>query len=347
MKTIKNMRFKRKNLFILSVALMVMGCTAIEQKKPQEQMPLRVNIQVVTPQAHSTGTRYVGTIAAATETPLSLQTTGRVLSVHVKDGDRVRKGQVLVRIDSTQALNAYQSAEAAWIHAKDGYDRVKSVHAKGVVADQKMVEIQSQMQQALSLYEAAKQQLRECTLTTPCDGIINGLDVRVGQTVIPGTRVLSIVDLSTFSVLFTVPEEEVNTIYVGQKGEIDCAATQTRYPVTVTEKSLKANSVSHTYKITARIHSNDSRIMPGMIGKVELQQNSTDMQIIIPARCILLMPDNATVWVKEQGIAQRRKVTIGSYQADGVLVTEGLQPGDSLIIDGYQKLFKGALIEGI
>ncbi len=341
------MQNKQKYIILLLITLILAGCSAVEKNNRQEQTPLRVGIQVVTPQQHISGMRYVGSVQAATETPLSLQTTGRVLSVHVKDGDKVNKGQVLVRIDSTQALNALHSAKAAWIQAKDGYERVSQVHAKGVVADQKMVEIQSQYQQALSLYEAAQQQLRECTLLAPCDGVVNGLDLRVGQSVIPGARVMSILDVSAFSVRFTVPENEVNAISVGQEGEMECAATGTRYPVTVTEKGLKANSVSHTYEIIARVHGKDNRLMPGMISKVQLNDNTHSSQIVIPARCILLMPEGPTVWVKEQGTAQRRQVLIGTYQADGVLVTEGLQPGDSLVVDGYQKLFKGAAIEEI
>lgn len=67
--------------------------------------------------------------------------------------------------------------------------------------------------------------------------------------------------------------------------------------------------------------------------------------IVIPANCILLKPEGATVWVVEDGKAARRLVTVDGYQSDGVRIKQGLQEGDQLIIAGYQKLYNGCLVE--
>ena len=98
---------------------------------------MKVKTMVVMPQDGSTASRYVGTIEPAQTTPLSLQTTGRVVSVEVKNGQRVTAGQTILKVDDTQARNALQGAEAALQHAQDGYDRVAAVHQKGVVSDRR------------------------------------------------------------------------------------------------------------------------------------------------------------------------------------------------------------------
>ena len=306
---------------------------------------MKVKTMVVMSQDGSTASRYVGTIEPAQTTPLSLQTTGRVVSVEVKNGQRVTAGQTILKVDDTQARNALQGAEAALQHAQDGYDRVAAVHEKGVVSDQKMVEISSQLQQAKSLYEAAKQQLEECTLKAPCDGVVDGLEVVTGQTIIPGTKLCTILDVSAYSVRFTVPENEIGSL--ADKGTVECAAIGAVLPVTVAEKGITANAVTHTYEVVARINGRAEGLKAGMVATVKLkgERLKDEGDIVIPAKCILLKPEGHTVWVMEKGTAVRRAIEIDGYRADGVRVASGLTIGDTLITEGYQKLYNGCKVE--
>ena len=336
-------------LWVMGAALLcLVGCTKLE-KAPKEVVPLRVKTMVVTVQNDRAGARYVGTIEAVKETPLSLQNTGRVVSVDVKNGQRVRSGQTILAIDNTQARNAVATAEASLRHAQDGYDRVRQVHAKGVVSDQKMVEIESQLAQAKSIYAAAKKQLDECTLVAPCDGIVDGLEANKGQSIVPGARLCTILDLSGFNVRFTVPENEAQGDWIKATGSVECAAADTVLPIVITEKAVTANVVTHTCEVIARIQGGADILLPGMVGKVKVNNNlspitNNQSNIVIPAKCILLKPEGATVWVVEQGKAVRRQMTTDGYQADGVRIASGLQVGDTLIIEGYQKLYLGCKV---
>lgn len=327
------------------VACLFFSCAQHESTQ-HEQTPIKVQTMLVTSQAVSATSRYVGAIEPAQETPLSMQTTGRVVAVHVKNGQRVKAGQVIIDLDNTQALNALKGTEAALRHAQDGYDRVSKVHDKGVVSDQKMVEIESELQQAKSLYAAAKQQLAECTLKAPCEGVISGLEAVTGQTILPGTTLCKLLDVTGFSVRFTVPENEINNL--GKRGTVECAAVDKVFPITLTETGIVANALTHTYDVVARIEGGADVLMTGMVAKVQIKNQKseiTNTDIIIPAKCILLKPDGHTVWVVEDGKAARRLVTVDGYQADGVRITEGLQEGDQLIIAGYQKLYNGCAVE--
>lgn len=337
-----------KYWFIGFVALCLAACGE-NDKTPKEQAPIKVKTMVVAPQAGSATSRYVGTVEPAHETPLSMQASGRVVTLRVKNGDRVKQGQVLLEVDKTQALNALKGAEATLKHAQDGYTRAKQVHDKGVIADQKMVEIESQLAQAKSLHAAAKQRLEECTLAAPCDGVVDGINIEKGQTIIPGTKVCSILDISGFSVRFTVPESEINTFRgekLNLKGEVECAAVGKTFPIVVKEKSVTANPLTHTYDVVAQIQGGTDILMAGMVGVVQLKiENETpEEEIIIPARCVLLQPKGHTAWVIENDSAIRKEIIIGGYEADGVRIESGLQAGDTLIIDGYQKLYNGCKV---
>ena len=334
--------------WIIGLAAFALSSCATRTDDTQEQAPMRVKTMVVAPQTEFAISRYVGTVEPVHATPLALQTTGRIVSVEVKNGDHVRKGQTLLSVDNTQALNALKGAEAAYKHAKDGHNRAAKVHSKGVVSDQKMVEIESQYAQAKSLYEAAKQQLKECTLVAPCDGIISGLEAEKGQTVIPGTRLCSILDVSGFCVRFTVPEGEINGLAEERmSGVAECASVNATFPVRITEKSATANPITHTYDVLAAIDGDTEMLRAGMVAKVLFKApvSSAAERVVIPSKCVLLKPEGHTVWVVEQGRAVRRTISIDGYMANGVQVSSGLQAGDTLITEGYQKLYSNCLIE--
>lgn len=333
-----------KNSVIVLLAIVLSACATHEQKQ-HDTSPIRVKAAVVAAHTGSANTRYVGTIEPSRETPLSFQSAGRVVAVEVKNGQRIRQGQTIARIDNTQAMNALRSAEATLRHAQDGYDRVNKVHEKGVVSDQKMVEIESQLAQAKSLYAAAKQQVNECTLIAPCDGVVNGLNIEKGQTIIPGTTICTLLDVTGFSVRFSIPEDEIRNRYTD--GEVECIALDTLLPITVIEKGMSANPLTHTYEIVARVNGGADILMNGMVGKVRMwsETGKKDASIVIPAKCILLKQEGPTVWLVEQGCAVRKKVIIDGYQADGVRIKGGLMTGDTLITDGYQKLYNHCKIE--
>ena len=338
---------KLKNVCYMGLALTLVACSSGPIGGKKEIPPVGVRTTIVASADESTVNRYVGAVESVHETPLSLQTAGRVLSIHCKNGDRVRRGQILLRVDSTQAVNALRSAEATLRYAEDGFNRLKQVHGAGAVTDQKMVEVESQLARARSMYSAALRQVEECELKAPSDGVVSGLDIAVGQTVVPGLRLLTILDLTAFQVRFTVPEAEIGSIRTGQEGEMECAAVQRSYPVRVTDRGLEANRLAHTYEVVARIDGGQELLRPGMVAKVQItnQKSAISNNIVIPANCILMKPQGTTVWLARGGKAERVMVTIGGYRADGVLVTAGLNMGDTLITEGYQKLYEGCKIE--
>ena len=316
---------KLQILGLATLALVACSQTGNHQKESQ---PLRVNTMVIAEKSNNAVARYVGTVEPAQETPLSMQTAGRVVSISAKNGQRLRKGQTILQVDNTQALNALESAEATFHHAEDAYNRVSKVHGKGVVS-------------AKSIYAAAKEQLKECTLVSPCDGVLSGLEVAVGQSIIPGVKLCSVLDVSGFTVRFTVPETEVSGL--AEKGEMECAAIHQTLPVSLTSKSVTANPLTHTYDAVARIEGGRDVLRTGMVGIVCVPVLNSEA-IIIPARCVLLKPEGATVWLKQDDHAVRRAITVGGYGSNGVRVLTGLQAGDVVITDGYQKLYEGCKI---
>lgn len=342
----------RKTFYIsLCTALLCLaGCDKlpIKQKPQYEVKPLKVKVQTIGEETHVNTHTYVGKIEEVSSVQLSAQTAGQATAVYVKTGDRVKAGQELLRIDDTQARNALQDANATLKQAQDGYQRARQVYAEGGVTGQKMVELGSQLEQARSMVSMSRKSLNDCVLRAPVSGVIGECKVKAGQTVAPGIPVITLLDMDGYNVVFDVAEADIATIHVGDNGTIQVAAVGTdTLPIRVVEKSLLANTIAHTYTVKAALLNvpNDysRQLFPGMVSKVWLQSQS-EHGYFVPSECVQTLTSGKSVWVLQDSVAQRRSIEVGQYVANGVIVTKGLQAGDQVVTDGFQKLYSGAKV---
>ncbi len=341
------MKLYQQSLFCLAL-LCLAGCDKLPlKKKPQyEVQPIKVEVQTMDKQTHVNTHTYVGRIEEASSVPLSVQTAGQVTAVYVKKGDHVKAGQELLRLDDTQAKNALQVANATLKQAQDGYQRAKQVYQEGGVTEQKMVELSSQLEQARSMAAMSRKSLNDCVLRAPNDGVIGECKAKTGQVVAPGLSLVTLLDMEGYNVTFDVAEGDITSIQEGDSGSVVVEAIgKTEVPICVTEKNLLANTIAHTYTVTAFV-SNPSneykqQLLPGMVSKVRLRSQSVS-GYFVPAACVQTLTSGASVWVVENGIATRRRVEIGQYASGDVLITRGLHEGDQVVVAGFQKLYNGA-----
>lgn len=328
--------------FILLFCLLLCGCGLREQKS-QAILPIAVEVQTMVEQTSVSRHTYVGQVEERSSVSLSALTAGRVLAIYAERGARVQAGDVLICIDSTQAVNARRSAEAVVRQAEDGFARAYVLYKEGGITEQKYVEIESQLMQARTMYASAMRIVEECRITAPVGGVISDCQVRVGENVTPGIPIIHIIDIDEFIVRFSVPESEIANIRIGANAKMVAPAIQSQeLSMVVTEKSLLPNKLAHSYEVVATL-CDQAELLPGMMAKVTLARDVMT-GFILPQNCIQMLPDGAKVWVAEENTAVRKNVQIGQYVQNGVLVVQGIQTGDKVITKGYQKLWQGAEI---
>ncbi len=337
---------KAKIAIVGLACVLLVGCNS-NAKKKNADTPLKVHTEVI---ANTTSTythTYVGKIESAASIPLTMQSAGQVLQVYVRKGDRVKAGQEILRIDNTRAQDALQAASASLKEIEDGYARAQKVFAEGGVTEQKMVELQTKLQQARSMVNISKKSVDDCVLRAPSDGVIGNCDVHIGQVVSPVLPVATLLHTDGFNVVFDVAETDIPHLAVGDKGGIQIAAIgQDTIPVRIIEKSLVANAIAHTYTLKAEVRATEAQkkvLLPGMISKVWLQTQITS-GYAVPTQCVQILQSGHSVWVVEGGKAKRRAVEIGMHTQGRVLVTNGLNAGDTLVVKGQQKLYTDAAV---
>lgn len=329
----------------LLLCFCLLSCSRSQDKPTASVSPIPVKVLTVTSQPLASSSHYVATVEEQSRIPLSVETGGQVLSLSCRVGERVRKGQPLLMVDSAAAVDARTAALASLRQAEDAYARVSQVREVGAVTDQQFVDLETKLSQARSLYSAAQRRVANCTLLAPCDGVVADVSVSLGQHLTSLQTAVELYCIDRLFVSFSVPESDMPALHVGDEGAIVVPAVDTTFRrIRIVEKGMKANSLSHTYCVRAEVF-DKSALLPGMASKV-LLSSAGSQAIVIPSICVQQTPSGKQVWVvSAEGLATRRAIEIGDYLPSGVVVTKGLCPGERVITAGHQKLYPSAPVQ--
>ena len=328
-------------------AVMVGSCG--QKKEQSEKAPTRVKTQVVSPGLVDNAQTYVGIVEESEATAVSFTGMGVVKRMLVNEGQAVSRGQLIAEMDDTQARNLLTGAEAQMTQANDALERFKMLHDNGSLPEVQWVEIQSKVAQAKSQLEVAKKNLADCRLTAPVGGIIGKKLVGAGETALPSQAVVNILDISTVKVKVSVPEAEIGSIHVNTPTSIKVEAIDGSYQGGRIEKGVEADALTHTYDIRINVANNGRKLLPGMVASVRFVSEGSQAisSKMIPVTTVQKKADGSLfVWTVDQKkkTAHRKTVTIGQTQGNYVLVVDGLDMGDRIVTEGYQKLSEGTKV---
>lgn len=323
------------------------GCSHKEVQSHTGHKTVKVETRQVEFSSTGRAEHFSGTVEEKKGTTLSFAIAGTIRTINISLGEHVRQGQLIGTLDDTSARSSYTAAQATLAQAEDAYRRMKELHDKGSLTEIKWVEVQSKLKQAKSMETLAKKQLDDCRLTAPFAGIISSKTGETGQNVIPGIAIAQLVSATGQQIRITVPEAEIGDISIGQKATVTIPALKgKRYEATVTERGVTANALSRSYEVKLKVDNADTSLLPGMVAEVVFAADDGQTNCIIPLHIVQLDEQNRNfVWTEKDGKAVKQFITCGDFAGDGVIVTQGLQPGDVLIVKGQHKVCNGTPVE--
>lgn len=289
---------------------------------------------------------YVGDIGSEQEVSLSFPLGGTLTKVAVKNGDHVVKGQLLAEVDATSATSLHATALATLRQAEDAYRRLENVHREGGLSEVKWVEMETNLEKARQTEVSARKHMEDCILRAPFSGVVSCGTPLVGQEMHPGEHFGRLLDMKRLRVQFSVPEQEISLINVGDEATAEVPSMGNgQLALRISDKSLSANPLGHTYKVYASIVSgNVKNLLPDMVAQVHIELNALG-GIVVPSDCVQTMPEGTVVWVVKNGKAEHRQIGVGDFVRNGVVVKDGLMAGDTVVIAGQQKLYTGAKVK--
>ena len=332
----------------LGLLTVLMVCSCGEKKESGVKMSTRVKTQLVSPAFADGAQTYVGIVEEREGTAVSFTGMGVVRRVLVSEGQTVSRGQLLAEMDDTQARNLLNGAEAQMTQANDALERYKMLHDNGSLPEVQWVEIQSKVAQAKSQYEVAKKNLADCRLTAPVSGIIGKKLVGAGETAMPSQAVVTILDINSVKVKVAVPEAEISGINASTPSTISVEAAQATVSGGRIEKGVQADALTHTYDVRISVPNGDRKLLPGMVASVRFiaEGSQSIAGKSLPVTSVQKAADGSLfVWtVANDSTAHRSKVSIGATNGNHVAITDGLDMGQRVVTEGYQKLSEGTKV---
>lgn len=343
-------QMKNSGLFAKAIVVLFLftGCGGNE-KKETAPAEICVNTIALRDGAHTAANSYVGTVNSSVQADLSFQVPGQVKSVLVTEGQAVRKGQLLAELECDNLTSSYEAAQASLRQAQDGYNRLKALYDNGSLPEVKLVEIQTQLEQAKSMANISAKNLKEAQMVAPFDGVITAKGIESGEMVIPATKLLTLSKLKPLEVKVSIPENEISAVCIGDPCTVSVAAVPNKeIRGRVAEKNVIANRLSHTYEVKIHLDEEPLEVMPGMVCSVNISESNASSVLTLPAKVIQIDADGRHfVWCIEEGVARRKLITVGQLMPQGIEIQSGITIGSIVISDGSHKVCEGTKVKSL
>jgi membrane fusion protein, multidrug efflux system len=306
--------------------------------------PIAVVVRQVETVDFVDSTEALGTAKANEAVDITAKATNRVVALHIREGQFVRQGDVLVEFDGIEARANLAAAEALARDSQSLYQRSKQLFQIKALSESDMVQAEARMLNSKSSVEAAQARVNDTVIRAPFGGRVGLRNVSVGSLVTPGQVITTLDDISVIKLDFSVPESFLSTVH---EGDVLDAATsawpEQVFSGRISSIATRVDPVSRSIMVRALIDNRAQRLKPGMFMTVKVQRSS-GKALLIPEQALLPDGDNQFVYVVHDGIAHRIQVQLGRRRPGEVEARQGLQAGDTIVIAGGEKLHDGAQI---
>lgn len=303
----------------------------------QEKPPVNVVTVALSPTTITDRINLPGYIEPWTRLKLMAKIKGSITEVLVNDGDRVKKGDILARIEADDFRIAVERAEATYNLTKAEYSRDKSIYDKGVIPTAALDTNRTNMQRAKADYENAKLLLSRTSITSPMDGIIRRMDAKVGLQLSVGDPIAEILEIDRMKGVIGIPESDVTAVRKLENVDLTVQALGDRI---ITGKkhflSPSPETTARLYNLELEIDNSGGEVLAGMFVRADVVKKRIDDTLTVPFYSVISRNDEQYVYVEEEGVARKRNISLGIMEKWMVQVTSGLKPGDKLLIEGHR-----------
>lgn len=359
----------KKRLAVFVFSLLLMGCERAQTGEKAANLPI-VQTQAAGAVAHHFSKSYVGRIEAMEDTNITAQVSGYLKQRHFEEGQVVAQGDLLYSIEPSSfvaevasAKAALAQANAALSKAQNDHRRGKNLLPKGSISQSEFDALTAQLLGAQAQVEAAKAQLNlaEVNLSyteirAPFTGRISSSKISQGDLVSPSLGVLTtLVSLDPVHATFNMSERERLALNLDKLSGNASKASQGAqvyldlengqqfdHPGQLDFINNRIDTQTGTIQMRAQIPNPEQTLLPGQHVIVKLQQTQASDVVVVPRRAVQSdLGGDFVMLVVEENVAERRNVKIGEQIDSQVIISQGLNQGENVIIQGLQRVRNG------
>lgn len=361
---------------LLTAALAAAGCSKKHDADKAETAPATVvkgvTLEVVTLAAVPDLLDVVGSVQARTSAVISARIPGSISVLRVREGDRVRKGQLLAKLDAQEHQATAAAATAGIEEARRGldeavsrkkladttFDRYNNLlkelavtrqefdvrQTEKDVAAQGVARAESRLKQAQEGSKAATTLSGYTRITAPISGIITSKQADLGASVFPGQPLMTIEDEGSYQLELALPENVATRVRPGTPLQVTLDAVGSSFDARIAEIVPTADPASRTF--VAKVALNRKGLKSGMFGRGTIALGTTTSGITVPKKAVVEHGALTSVWALDKGnIARMRIVRVGRVTGERVEILAGLSEGDRVAVAGALKITEGARVE--
>jgi membrane fusion protein (multidrug efflux system) len=297
----------------------------------------------------------VGSVSAVQGAIVSAELAGTVSEIKFENGGIAKKGDVLVKLDTSSEEAQLKTAEADLEWARRDLARTRDLAARNVISKADVDAAESKFKQKEGTVENMRAMIAKKEVRAPFNGLLGIRQVNIGQTINAGQPVVPLQSLDPVYVDFALPQQHVSKLAPGLETHVRTDAVGGREFVgKVTAINSGVDVTTRTVPVQATLENSEHALRPGMFAKVEVVLPEKQRALVIPGTSVSYAPYGDSVFVidkkkdpktgKESQAIRQQFVRIGESRGDFVAVTQGLKAGETVVGTGVFKLRNGMAV---
>ncbi|WP_080237586.1 efflux RND transporter periplasmic adaptor subunit [Spirosoma rigui] len=319
----------------------------VNKLDPKKAEVARVKDVTVSPIAATTFRHFVelqGTIDAKNNVQVSPKSGGVVTAVYVKEGDNVRAGQAIAKVDDQILRESLGEIKTQLSLANTVYEKQAALWKQQIGTEIQYLQAKNNKEALERRLATLNVQLSQSTVTAPISGVVDQVIVKVGQSAAPGIGLVRIVNLSQLKVVAKVADSYAGSVRKGDAVMIQFPDLNREMNSRISFVSTTVDPLSRTFTIEAPLPS-DNALKPNMLARIKINDETKANAITINQNLIQSTESGQLVYIAvtegNKKIAKARPVKTGPSYGGKITITEGLQAGDQIVTAGYQDLVDG------
>ena len=351
--TFRKVGAARVALLALSCALALTACKGgggageAQAKAGEQKAPDAVPVEVAQASRRAIAASYTGTapLEARAESQVVAKTSGVALNVMAEEGQIVRAGQTLVRLDSARSeLQAAQTA-AQMRKLEANYARSKQLAEQRLLSANDNDQLRYDLENARAANRLANLELSYASVQAPISGVIASRSIKTGNFVQINTPIFRIVDTSRLEATLNVPERELATLKAGLPVQLAVDALPGKvFQGTVDRVAPVVDSGSGTFRVVCSFEGGGT-LQPGMFGRIRIDYDNRADALVVPRIALLEDEGDPAVFVVRNAKAARVPVKLGYLDGEWAEVRAGIKQGDQVVIAGKTALRDGTVVQ--
>jgi membrane fusion protein (multidrug efflux system) len=317
------------------------------QAKEANKGPDAIPVEVAAVARRPISASYSGTapLEALGESQVVAKTSGVALQVMAEEGQAVRAGQVLVRIDGARPALQVAQAFAQVRKLEANYLRARQLAEQKMVSANDLDQLKYDLENARAAYNLAKLELSYTSVVAPISGVIASRSIKPGNFVQINTPIFRIVDTSRLEATLNVPERDLETLKPGLPVALNVDALPGKvFSGTDDRIAPVVDSGSGTFRVVCAF-AGGGVLQPGMFGRIRIDYDQRANALVIPRTALLDDEDDPAVFVARAGKAARVPVKLGYMDGEWAEVLSGLKAGDQVVTAGKVALREGSAVQ--